>query len=245
MPVTGQGVFARLEGLFAYSIQGLMHAQSLDDQHYDLNNKRIVVNRGGGELRTDAANPNPGRPRPAANQPVPELPILTAFLSLNYPSAQFSNQPDQPPIVPPTPKIPPPLPPPPGYFPIQNAPAYTPNTGYYPWSETGFMEFELSDSIGGLVVSGLVKGRTRVNTGGFGGLMQGAPFTGRYQWDQLVGFANESLPTGIITIQFDALLAAVWDYAFVQISADEYIISASGRVPRPAVGTGSMRRITM
>lgn len=228
------------DGFYVYMIQGFMHAQSTDDQHYDLNNKEIVVNRGGAELGTDEQNPDPGKTRPAL-----ELPIFTAFYSLNYPSSQFSN-----PIPPATPHVPPPAPPSPsGFFPAGNAPTYTPNTGYYPFSETGFMIFfsgeTLSDT-GTVISDGFVRGRSRVNTAGFGGRGRGADFQGSYKFDRfsfgIRGSRFATLPSGIITIQFDNLLSVVWDYTFMQVSQNELLLSASGRVPRPGVGTGTMRK---
>src|SRR2546425_5000558 len=118
-----------LNGLYAYTIQGFMHAQSLDNKHdYIVNlaprpnetQRPLEVNRASANLRAAATNPTPGAPRPAQ-----EMPILTAFYSINYPK----------------PAPPPEIPNPPNPIPLQNSPTYRPNTGYYPFSEVGFMNF--------------------------------------------------------------------------------------------------------
>jgi hypothetical protein len=231
-------------GLYAYAIQGFMHAQSIDDQDYIIglrdanqNPQPLRVNRGGATLnKTSPNDPDPGRSRAAV-----EMPVLTAFYSLNYPSAQFSQP---PPAAPPHP--PPPNPPAPaGFFPVNNSPPYTPNVGYYPFSETGFMIFFPGQTLSGgntgtIVSDGFVRGRTRVNTAGYGGSGAGADFQGSYKFDRTPLLA---LPTGVITIQLDTLANHVWDYAFTRVSRHELLLTAIGRVPRPGVGTGTMRRI--
>ena len=230
----------RLEGLYAYVIQGFMHAQSIDDQNYiiglrDANNnpRTLDVNRGGATLqKTAPTDPDPGRSRIAV-----EMPVLTGFYSLNYPSAQFSQP---PPPAPPHP--PPPTPPTPaGFFPIRNSPPYTPNTGYYPFSEAGMMLFSPDRIFSGSAVvrDGVVRGRTRINTAGYGGSGLGASFTGSYK---IVRTALFALPSGFITIQHDARPDHVWDYAFVQLSKSRLQLAASGRVPLPGVATGTMRK---
>lgn len=234
----------KLEGVYAYVIQGFMHAQSVDDQKYIIglrdarqNPRKLDVNRGGATLqRKAAADPDPGRSRTAV-----EMPILTGFYSLNYPSAQFSQPPPSAP-----PHLPPPNPPSPeGFFTIKKSPPYTANTGYYPFSETGLIVFFPGQTFSGgnagtLVSDGVVRGRTRINTSGYGGSGPGATFGGSYKIDRTPFLA---LPSGFITIQLDDLLDHVWDYAFTQTSEDELFLASIGRVPRPGVATGTMRKI--
>jgi hypothetical protein len=99
----------------------------------------------------------------------------------------------------------------------------------------------LSGGNTGTVVSdGFVQGRSRINTAGYGGSGAGQDFQGSYLFDRTPFFA---LPSGIITIQLNNLLDHVWDYAFTRVSKDELFLTAIGRVPRPGVGTGTMKRI--
>jgi hypothetical protein len=230
-------------GLYAYSIQGLMHGQNIDNHNYNIglldenrNKRELEVNKGGAELRRDRQNQNPGRSRTAA-----EMPILTAFYSLNYPSAQFSNPPPDAPPEPPPPNPPSPA----GFYPVRNFPEYTPNVGYYPFCETGFMSIFPGQTLSGddtprLIRDGFVQGRMRINPAGYGGSGEGANFQGSYKFDRTPFIA---LPSGFITIQLDNPLNHVWDYAFTRVSKDELFLMVAGRVPRPGVGTGTMRRI--
>src|SRR5215813_1611919 len=231
-------------GLYAYVIQGFMHGQSVDDHHYIIalrdanqNPVQLRVNRGGATLnRNLPTDPDPGRSRAAQ-----EMPVLTAFYSLNYPSVEFSQPPPPPPPLPPPPNPPSPT----GFFPVRNSPSYTPNAGYYPFSETGFMNFFPSQTLSGgnsgfIVSDGFIRGRSRINTAGYGGSGAGADFQGSYIFDRTPFI---TLPSGIITIQLDTKLDHVWDYAFTRVSRDELFLTAIGRVPRPGVATGRMTRI--
>lgn len=229
----------RLEGLYAYVIQGFMHAQSIDDQNCIIglrdaqqNPRKLDVNRAGATLQRNASDPDPGRSRTPL-----EMPVLTGFYSLNYPSSQFSQPP--PPAAP---HPPPPNPPTPsGFFPITKSPPYTPNTGYYPFSEVGLIAFFPGQTFtGGNITDGVVRGRTRINTAGYGGSGAGASFGGSFKIDRTPFLA---LPSGFITIQLDTLLDHVWDYAFTQTSEKELFLASIGRVPRPGVATGTMRKI--
>ncbi|HLN99436.1 MAG TPA: hypothetical protein VK208_13325 [Pyrinomonadaceae bacterium] len=223
-----------LSGLYAYTVQGVMHAQSLDNAHDYIvalaarpgeTQRPLEVNRAGATLTTNAANPTPGASRPAQ-----EMPILTAFYSINYPE----------------PVRPPDIPNPVNPIPVQNSPSYRPNTGYYPFSEVGWMLISPLSVLAseGLPPSiGTIVGSTRINTAGYGGSGAGAGFKGKYKFDQLGGLFPFYLPSGIITIQLDAQLSHVWDYSFVQVSDNEFALAASGRAPRPGVATGTMKKI--
>src|SRR6185503_1090753 len=87
---------------------------------------------------------------------------------------------------------------------------------------------------------GFVQGRMRINPAGYGGSGEGAYFEGSYKFDRTQFTA---LPSGFITIQLENPLNHVWDYAFTRVSKDELFLMVAGRVPRPGVGTGTMRRI--
>lgn len=244
-------------GIYGYTIQGFMHARSIDDQNYIIALNRdgqggprgLNVNRAGATLRREAPTDlDPGRSRTAV-----EMPILTGFYSLNYPNVEFSDPPPPPPHPipigarpddePPTPSLN--RPPGMGFYPIAS-PDYAPTTGYYPFSEVGWMLLTPTGVFGppGSLNLGTIRGRTRINTAGYGGSGDGANFTGRYRFDQAAaGTLPSPLPSGFMTIQLDADLDHVWDYAFVQLSADDLILTVIGRVPRPGVGTGTMRKI--
>jgi len=214
-----------LFGLFAYTIQGFMHAQNIDNQNYivvqhDRNNNAVPLqpNQGGATL-DDPNKEDPGRSRTAF-----EMPVFAAFYSSHYPPAP----------------TPPPTGPEPNPSPV--GPFYTPTVGYYPFSETGLLNFITYRSLaadGSVQSHGVLRGSCRVNTGGYPGL-RAAPVHGNFKFDE---FIFGTLPTGIITIQFDNRPDHVWDYAFVQVSNDEILLESHARVPRPAVATGTMKRL--
>lgn len=247
-----------LSGLYVYTIQGLMQAQSVDNQEYIValresaanpdGNLPLEVNQANVELKTDAQNPDPGAVRPAF-----EMPILTGFYSLNYPvppkppPTRIPHNPNfspsgfpegfQSPVLPPRTETTPDI----GY-------AYTPNSGYYPFSESGFMIFTPDDAPEFsffVPQKGSISGRCRVNTAGYPPRRAGR-FTGRYVFD--VNRENNIIsfdPTGVITIQFNGFRSHVWDYAFAVVSSEELFVAANARVPRPGVATGTMKKIRL
>lgn len=111
---------------------------------------------------------------------------------------------------------------------------YTPNTGYIPFSETGYMIFTLD---------GFVSGARRINAGGYPG--PGSTFKGAFKFNNTTSWILRSwlILTGVITTQRDDLPRHVRDYTFVMVSSDEVQLTALAHVPRPAVGTGTMKRI--
>jgi hypothetical protein len=124
-------------------------------------------------------------------------------------------------------QYPPPKPPTTG---LPAGPTYTPNVGYYPFAESGVMFFD----------NGQVNGVIRVDTAGWASPDFGS-FQGKYEFHPHA--PGVGLPAGIISIILDALKNHVWDYWFTMLSKTEVLLATGGCLPRPAVGTGSMRQI--
>jgi hypothetical protein len=102
-------------------------------------------------------------------------------------------------------------------------------SNFYAFAEIGFLEFREEEHS--------IEGWIRGNDGTIPSSDENSHCSGKYKFDDMDGL------TGIYTIQFDTLQNHVWDYAFVRISDDEIAISVAGRLPRPAVGTGTLRRL--
>jgi hypothetical protein len=226
-----------INGQYGYTIQGFMHGQGFDSHKY------LRILPGGLQLELNLAdavleldpnsipvpNSDPGRSR------VPgEMPLFTGFYSAHYPVLKTPPTKEQEPNTNPA------------------GPFYTPTVGYYPFSEIGFMtlgerEQEALHS-GGLY--GTVAGWRRLNIAGYPGL--GSTFTGRYKFDPAPAVGGPGIVhpapgavgnTGFITTQRDGTPQNVWDYTFVQISDDELFLTANGFMPRPGIGTGTMKKI--
>ena len=137
-----------------------------------------------------------------------ELPAMTAFHPSHFP------QPPQIPI---------------------GSPAYTPEAGFYPYSEIGVMMFA---NDGGISAS------SRLNTSGYLSLL--LQFEGRYLFDAPGGGLGhvervQDLATGQFTlIHNQDPRPLIWDYTFAFINKDEALLMAGGRSPRPATLTGRM-----
>jgi hypothetical protein len=134
-----------------------------------------------------------------------------------------------PPPVPPPLSLPAPIPLLPeldGYRPDAFAVPYPKGSqaGYYPFSEIGYVIFG---------VNGSVDGWFRVNDAGYDSDDNGH-FRGSYKLD-----ANGV--TGVYTIQLDDFHNHVWDYHFVTVTDKLILLQAAKRLPRPALGTGTLR----
>ena len=118
------------------------------------------------------------------------------------------------------------------FYPTQdpdtNAPAYAANVGIYPYAEIGVLTFQKD---------GLVDGSLRVNTSGFTAGGQAGSVSGGYHFDDATGIS------GAISLQFHDLNNHVWDYFFVRLSPSEFSVMTGDRLPRPAVATGTLRRM--
>ena len=187
----------KIEGVWAYTIQGIMQAQSVDDGQEIAGSTPLVVD--GGEFWNyyDEQFIYHSAPREVRNRP------MLAGLLVSTP------------------------------------------TGFYPFSEIGYMFFGPypSTAVGH---RGTVSGRYRVNTGGYPN-MRFAQFVGAYSFDPEAEWLPDwgHIPLGLITTQTanPALWDHLWDYAFVMTTIDEMYISANARLPRPGVATGTMKRI--
>jgi hypothetical protein len=104
---------------------------------------------------------------------------------------------------------------------------YTPTTGYYPSAQIGVLTFE---------GNGIVAGSLRGNSAGVCSVEAGL-VTGGYKFD------DDTHITGVISLQFVQTPQFVWDYFFVWHSADELFVITGNRVVRPAVASGTLRRI--
>jgi hypothetical protein len=206
------------DGLFAFTLQGFMHAQNIETQIY-IPAQRSFSGGGDPDEPTSAGgNAVLTRTSVKLNRRF-DLPVLSAFYPKEYP----------PPPTPPPPR-PPSNPRGPG------TPCYSPNVGYYPYVETGVILF-VSD----LTVSGWI----RVNTAGLPSQETFGRFVGSYRLDPLDQpmVSGSQLVAGLLTIHFDAPKPHVWDYSIIALSLDEIQMATSGRIPRPAVASGAMRRI--
>ena len=113
-----------------------------------------------------------------------------------------------------------------------------PNYGFYPYAELGRISFELEPGTVFPPASGLVSGSLMINTGGIlDTVMKRATFTGGYK------FQPGSDRDGVVSIQLDAFRNHLWDYLFTIVSADEISVISANRFPRPAVLSGTLRRI--
>jgi hypothetical protein len=138
-----------------------------------------------------------------------------------------------------------------GFTPPQGTPAPTtlgdlPIFGFYPITELGYMLF------GG---SGDVTGALRVNYAGSASGMNEIPFVGKYVMStETVTMPPNSnyqtplnglSPAGLISNQVGVPAKGIsnFDYAFVFVSNDEMLITASARHPRAGVLSGTMKRI--
>ena len=112
------------------------------------------------------------------------------------------------------------------------------NAGFYPYAELGRVSFGLEQPAVFPPTSGLVSGSLMINTGGILPTeMDRATFTGGYK------FQPGSARDGVFSIQLDALRNHLWDYLFTIFSADEISVISGNRFPRPAVLSGTLRRI--
>jgi len=146
--------------------------------------------------------------------------------------ADMTLQPTGAPPAPPSTKLNP-TPAPPeftGFRPVDFQNPYAAGTpaGFYPFSEIGYIHF-------GPDPDDAIEGWLRENTCGYD-LNANQHVTGKYKFD-----ANNA--TGVYTIQLDVVTNHIWDYHFVTVSDDEIKLQAAGRLPRPAVGTGILRRM--
>ena len=102
--------------------------------------------------------------------------------------------------------------------------------GYYPFSEIGYLLFGPSPTI-----AHAVSGWFRINVGGYDS-NDNIAVKGAYLLD-----ANTV--TGVFTVQLTPLPQAIWDYHFVIVDKDNILVHAAGRLPRPAVASGKLRRM--
>ena len=147
----------------------------------------------------------------------------------------IARQPIQPNVAP---IAAPPLPPAGKLYVLPAIPTFGPpakldNTGYYPVSETGYMT--LWDY--------KVEGNMRLNVAGFANGTKQLPFYGEFTLDQPTPQPS-GLRMGIISIISDSIPNLFWDYSFTMVSKTEIDLAVAGRVPRPAVMTGKMKKIT-
>jgi hypothetical protein len=214
-----------LEGLYAYTVQGFMHAPKLGEP----DNKKVYLHVPSfvKELEVNLANFGPAAYPNFQPKPAEAPPVVAGFSS-----------------------------------PDVAVPPYQVATGYYPFSEVGFMLFRPARF---KVASqtfpdndGQVNGWRIVNTAGYPG--KGSAFSGSYKFVgpagakpkdfqdvkdiyQGIGDYAGPVPTlGVITTQFPNKLNHVWDYVFVLVSDEEIQLTTNGRLPRPGAATGRMRR---
>ncbi|MGH7469745.1 MAG: hypothetical protein ACRENP_17485 [Longimicrobiales bacterium] len=109
----------------------------------------------------------------------------------------------------------------------QTAPPLTPTVGYFPLVESGIMTFEKFSSG--------VDGAFRGNYAGYPSPAY-VEFTGQIAYGGLTGIV-----TGVISLRFSG--NHIWDYGFIKVSKDEVTLMTLSRVPRPAIASGTMKRI--
>lgn len=213
-----------LRGAYAYTLQGFEYAGNTEEGQQ-------------GELKKVRTGLARGRPREwPENRPLWALP-LSDPTAARYP------------------------------FPYLPETALHSYSGYYPYSETGTMRFNEDQTLS-IIFWTNVAGYSYFtgvrnppkDTDGKAVERGVSSFTadieaqqGRYDFidrdpfrpDEDKGFP---LPAGVITIWFnfpgqkpdDKFL---WDYTFIMISNDEIKLSVAGRLPRPVIATGTMKRM--
>jgi hypothetical protein len=108
------------------------------------------------------------------------------------------------------------------------APPLTPTVGYYPLVESGFMTLEL--------FSKTVEGAFRGNYAGYPS-QDYVDFKGQIAYGGVTGIV-----TGVISLRFSG--NHIWSYGFIKVSEDEVTLMTLSRVPRPAIASGTMKRVT-
>jgi hypothetical protein len=217
-----------LQGLYIYTIQGLMHAPKLDPQ---IDNKGAYLQPGfSGDLVV-----NLGDFDVSGDQNFKALPAQSPpFLSASVAPKSNPTYPDSTPA------------------------------GCFPFSEIGYMMLN-PDAIEDDYVTpyGKVEGWRIVNTAGYAG--EGGVFQGAYMFlgASKPGDVKHKNPNAPVKANLPVLLEAelavkghigyittqsldktnhVWDYVFAMISDGEIQLAANGRLPRPGVATGIMRK---
>ena len=99
--------------------------------------------------------------------------------------------------------------------------------GFFPFSEIGCLNFYGDPNY-------TVYGWLRVNNAGFS--PPRGHFRGRWRFDAPV--------MGVYTINLDDLSNHVWDYSFLVLAKDRMLLQVANRLPRPAVGTGILTRLS-
>jgi hypothetical protein len=115
-------------------------------------------------------------------------------------------------------------------------PIRTDENGYLPATELGQMHCEPIPNSKG---NGKVEGTLRLNVAGLADAAEYEAFRGLYRLG-----THQGVTVGAITIQFTRLPKLVWDYSLVFVSDHEVLLASGGRVPRPGVLHGIMRRPT-
>lgn len=213
-PLLELNKFLPIGGIWAYTLQGVMHAQNIELTANSPLIPPYIVPDPPRKHVVKRAYPSTER----VEKPSKAHPALTAYFPPRHAHPRgAAPAPAQPPAIPLNP----------AFGPQLTEPPFSVSMGYYPFSESGFMAIDSR--------TGRVAGEIWINTAGYTG-PERATFTGRVRLD--VGMTG--VVQGIISIVFGNHM---WDYSFVKISIDEIHIASLGRLPRPAVGTGSMRLI--
>ena len=124
-----------------------------------------------------------------------------------------------------------------------------PIVGFYPVTELGYMNFD---------ASGDVTGAYRINIAGSAMGLKEIPFSGQYVWLPYSAgtgagtrtnpvFLGAPSPAGLISsvVTVPGKGTSNFDYAFVLVSKDEMLLTASTRIPRAGVLSGTMKRISL
>lgn len=108
-------------------------------------------------------------------------------------------------------------------------------TGYFPTSEIGCFHFELG---------GTVTGAVRFSAGGHADADDTMTFDGFYKFNgPPMAVGGKIIPMGVITIRPANKPRIAWDYSFIVIDDTEIMLASAGRMPRPGVLVGAMKRI--
>lgn len=107
--------------------------------------------------------------------------------------------------------------------------------GYFPTSEIGYFHFDPSGSVSGAV---------RFNTGASADAGNLATFDGLYRFNGApMAGGGKIVPLGVITVRLANESNVTLDYSFIVIDDTEMMLTSAGRMPRPGVMVGTMKRI--
>ena len=108
-------------------------------------------------------------------------------------------------------------------------PSLPPISGYLPFAESGRIDFSPDGTLEGSIwftVAGL--------------FIHPVSVTGRFKVNPVL---TDVPPVGVISFVFDNPPTHFnWDYSFIMVSNDEAQLITAGRLPRPATGSGTMKR---